>query len=182
MGVSPTPPMTVKMRAVAIGMAVLVVLRDYGQQTHLASEHPAADPDDEDPGANREVSLDLLRNKPSGPERRQSRNQDNPARVRQRDKDPEDHRVHGTAAHANNIRSRAKSWSEEKGCLLPFARTSGTGWEGQLVPATQGRGKHNVKTEGDLGEPLNKLWLPKIVSGMAPMPRWAILALGCLTS
>src|SRR5215831_13733252 len=105
MGVSPTPPMTVKMRAVAIGMAALV-LRDYGQQTHLASEHPAADPDDEDPGANREVRLDPLRNKPSGTERRQSRDQDNPARVRQRDKDPEDHGVHGTAAHANDIRSR----------------------------------------------------------------------------
>ena len=26
------------------------------------------------------------------------------------------------------------------------------------------------------------LWLPKIVSGLAQMPRWAILALGCLTS
>ena len=26
------------------------------------------------------------------------------------------------------------------------------------------------------------LWLPKIASGMAQMPRWAILALGCLTS
>src|SRR5262249_50410465 len=28
---------------------------------------------------------------------------------------------------------------------------------------------------------LADLWLPKIVSGMAQMPRWAILALGCLT-
>src|SRR5215471_7392183 len=27
-----------------------------------------------------------------------------------------------------------------------------------------------------------RLWLPKIVSGMARMPRWAILALRCLTS
>jgi hypothetical protein len=26
------------------------------------------------------------------------------------------------------------------------------------------------------------LWLPKIVSGLAQMPRWAILASGCLTS
>ena len=26
------------------------------------------------------------------------------------------------------------------------------------------------------------LWLLKIVSGLAQMPRWAILALGCLTS
>jgi len=26
------------------------------------------------------------------------------------------------------------------------------------------------------------LWLPKIVSGLAQMPRWAIPALGCLTS
>ena len=26
------------------------------------------------------------------------------------------------------------------------------------------------------------LWLPKIASGLAQMPRWAILALGCLTS
>jgi Rhodopirellula transposase DDE domain len=25
-------------------------------------------------------------------------------------------------------------------------------------------------------------WLPKIVSGLAQMPRWAILSLGCLTS
>jgi hypothetical protein len=28
----------------------------------------------------------------------------------------------------------------------------------------------------------DQLWLPKIVSGLAQMPRWAILALGCLTS
>ena len=26
------------------------------------------------------------------------------------------------------------------------------------------------------------LWLPKIVSGLAQMPRWVILASGCLTS
>jgi hypothetical protein len=31
-------------------------------------------------------------------------------------------------------------------------------------------------------EYLDHLWLPKIVSGMAQIPRWAILALGCLTS
>ena len=29
---------------------------------------------------------------------------------------------------------------------------------------------------------LSPLWLPKIVSGLAQMPRLAILALGCLTS
>jgi hypothetical protein len=29
---------------------------------------------------------------------------------------------------------------------------------------------------------LADLWLPKIVSGLAQMPRWVILASGCLTS
>src|SRR5262249_11408989 len=41
----------------------------------------------------------------------------------------------------------AKSLSEDKECLLPFARTSGTGWEGQ--PITRGRAKGSVKGDGD---------------------------------
>ena len=39
----------------------------------------------------------------------------------------------------------------------------------------------NLKTAQALGITV-PLWLPKIVSGLARMPRWAILALRCLTS
>jgi hypothetical protein len=48
------------------------------------------------------------------------------------------------------------------------------------------KGAHEVSEAAKAGETqpeeVEHLWLPKIVSGLAQMPRWAILSLGCLTS
>src|SRR5262245_1216702 len=91
------------------------------------------------------ICLDSLRDKPGGAECRENRDEDNPARVRQRDKDAEDHRVDGTTAHADNVRSRnslpmprgrrmdcaqPKACQKIKNAFSHFARTSGTRWEG----------------------------------------------------
>ena len=76
------------------------------QEAHLRSQHPATDSDDENAGAESEVCLDTLRDKPSRAQRREDRHQDNPARVGQRDEDPEDERIDGTTARTDNVRSR----------------------------------------------------------------------------
>ena len=44
-------------------------------------------------------------------------------------------------------------------------------------------GDPGITFNGDVPEGVDSaLWLPKIVSGLAQMPRWVILASGCLTS
>ena len=40
---------------------------------------------------------------------------------------------------------------------------------------------YRVQAETLAAKPI-AVWLPKIVSGLAQMPRWVILASGCLTS
>jgi hypothetical protein len=44
------------------------------------------------------------------------------------------------------------------------------------------RSRLEIRFENRLEDELERLWLPKIVSGLAQMPRWVILASGCLTS
>src|SRR5262245_40020643 len=87
--------MAVIVRAMAMRVSVRVILHDDWQEPHLRSQHPAADPDHEDPGADGEIGLDSLRDKPGGAECSENRDQDNPARVRQSHKDAEDQRVDG---------------------------------------------------------------------------------------
>ena len=110
MGMGYTPSVAVIMRAMAVGVRVRVYMGVFRhrrwQEAHLRSQHPAADPDDENAGAESEVCLDTLRDKPSRAERREDRHQDNPARVGQRDEDPEDERIDGTTARTDNVRSR----------------------------------------------------------------------------
>ena len=75
--------MDVIVRAVTVGMGMCVILDKYRQEAHLRSQHPAADPDDEDPGADGEICVDSSRDKPSGAECRENRDEDNTARVLQ---------------------------------------------------------------------------------------------------
>ena len=75
------------------------------QEAHLRSQHPAADPDNEDSGTDCEVCLDSLREKPCGAEGRENGDEDNPARMRQGHKDPEDKRINWATAHTHNVRS-----------------------------------------------------------------------------
>ena len=101
-GVSHAPSVAVKMRARAVGVSVRVFLYRYRQQAHLRSQHPAADPDDEDSGSDGKVCLDSLRDKPGRAKCRENRDEDNPARMRQGDKNSQDQRVNGTPPSGMN--------------------------------------------------------------------------------
>jgi hypothetical protein len=74
------------------------------KHTHLCFEHPASDSDDENPGSNREVRLDSLRDQPRGTCYGQTCDQDNAAGVCQRNEDSEDKCVYWATAHTDNIR------------------------------------------------------------------------------
>jgi len=54
------------------------------------------------------------------------------------------------------------------------------------VGGKAGSGRREIDADGLLVTPgwidVHTLWLPKIISGLAQTPRWAILASGCLTS
>src|SRR6266536_2427403 len=85
------------------GNAVLVT-RARREKTPLGAEHPEADADDESPGTEREVRLHAPRDEPRRSERGEHGHQDDPAGVRQGDKDAEDEGVDGPAAHADDVR------------------------------------------------------------------------------
>ena len=73
------------------------------QEAPLASQHPETDADDQASGPDGEIRLDSLRDQPGGAKGRQDGDQHDPARVRQRDEQPEDEGVDRASAHADDV-------------------------------------------------------------------------------
>src|SRR3989442_503251 len=82
--------------------------REEPQDQHapLGSQHPEAEANDEDRGPDSEIGLHSLRDQPGRAQRRQHGDQNDAARVRQRDEDSEDEGVDRSPPHADDVRGR----------------------------------------------------------------------------
>ena len=73
------------------------------QHVALHIQHPKRQHDDEDSHDKREIHFQLSRNQPCRSHRGQHANKNNAARMRQRNKDAEDHRIDRFAASAHQV-------------------------------------------------------------------------------
>jgi len=74
-----------------------------GEQVPLGPQHPQAERNHHESNRNRQVGLDPLRTQPARAERCQHSNEHDATRMRERDEDPENHRIDRLAAGADDV-------------------------------------------------------------------------------